>query len=179
MALTATVFNIRIELSDVDRGVYESFDVRIAQQPSETAEYMTTRLLAYALEYEEGIALSQGIAAADEPSIRIDDLTGRTLVWIEIGAPDADRLHRASKATERVAVYTHRDVRQFLPQLAAKKIHRAESIPIYAFDAKFIEELASLLDRRSELTISRTEGHLYVGVAGRTLETVIQEHHVG
>jgi uncharacterized protein YaeQ len=34
MALTATIYNLDIDLSDIDRGVYESFTLRVARQPS-------------------------------------------------------------------------------------------------------------------------------------------------
>ena len=94
MALTATIYNLDIELADIDRGVYETLQLRIARQPSETVEYMLTRVLAYCLEYTEGIALTEGVASGDEPAVLIRDLTGRMTAWIEVGLPE--RLGRAS-----------------------------------------------------------------------------------
>lgn len=178
MALTATTHNLLIELADVDRGVYETLDLRIARQPSETAEYMLMRLLAYCMEYGEGIELTQGVAAGDEPAVLIRDLTGRITAWIEVGMPDAERLHRGSKLAGRAAVYTHRNMAQLMENLAVKKIHRGAEIPILAFDRAFIEELAALLDRRTELTVTITERQLYVGILGRTLHTAIEEHRL-
>ena len=109
MALTATIYNFDIHLSDVDRNVYETLSLRVAQQPSETEEYLVTRVLAYCLEYTDGIAFTKGLAEPDTPAITVRDLTGALRGWIEIGSPDADRLHKASKASPRVAVYTHKD----------------------------------------------------------------------
>lgn len=179
MALTATIYQCAVELSDVDRGVYASLDLRLARQPSESAEFMVVRLLAYCLEYAEGIAFTQGVAAKDEPAVWVRDPTGALLAWIEVGLPDAERLHRGSRAAERAAVYTHRDVDQLLKQLAGKRIHRAEAIPVYALDRRFVEELAALLDRRNSLAITVTEGQLYVAVGGRTLETRVKEYRIG
>src|SRR6266566_7386931 len=51
MALTATIYNLSVDLADIDRGVYEKLDVCIARQPSETIEYMFMRVIAYCLEY--------------------------------------------------------------------------------------------------------------------------------
>jgi len=34
VALTATIYNFDIELANVDRGVYETIALRVAQQPS-------------------------------------------------------------------------------------------------------------------------------------------------
>ncbi len=178
MPLTATVYNLAVELADIDRGVYETFDLRIAQQPSETAEYMLTRALAYCLEFTEGIALTQGVAAGDEPAVWIRDLTGKITVWIEVGMPDAERLHRASKLANRVAVYTHRDIRQLLGQLSGKKIHRSEHIAIHAFDKAFIDALVPLIERRTKIALTVTERQLYVEVVEKTMNTTIVEHRL-
>src|SRR5918997_3619232 len=141
MALTATIHNFDIQLSDVDRGVYESLSLRVARHPSETEEYLLTRVLAYCLEYAEGIAFSKGLAEPDEPALSVRDLTGALRVWIDVGAPDAARLHKASKAAPRVAVYTHRPPAQLLRPLAGERIHRAEELELYAFDREVIDPL--------------------------------------
>jgi uncharacterized protein YaeQ len=179
MALTATVFNLAVELADIDRGVYETLDLRVARQPSETPEYMLMRVLAYCLEYTEGIAFTEGVAAVDEPAVVVRDLTGRITAWIEVGMPDAERLHRGSKLAGRAALYTHRDLRQVVANFAGRRIHRAEEIPIYSFDRAFVEEVAALIEKRTELSISITERQLYLDIAGRHFETTIHEQKVG
>ncbi|MFA5910315.1 MAG: YaeQ family protein [Vicinamibacterales bacterium] len=178
MALTATVFNLDTELADIDRGVYETLAIRMARQPSETPEYMLARYLAYCLEYAEGIAFTEGVAAGgEEPAVVIRDLTGRLTAWIEVGMPGADRLHRGSKKAGRVAVYTHRAVGQVLAQLNGQGIHRAAEIPVYEFGAGFIEEVAATIARRAKVAVSVTERQLYLDVDGRTFTTTIGEHH--
>jgi uncharacterized protein YaeQ len=176
VALTSTIYNVSVDLSDVDRGVYESFALRLAMHPSETMEYLVTRLLAYCLEYTEGIAMTTGLSDGDEPAITIRDLTGQLTGWIEVGAPDADRLHRASKLAGHVAVYTHRDIRILLGQLAGKRIHRAEDIAIYSFGGSFIRDVAEKFDRRVSVSLSVTEQHLYLDIGGASLSTVIERH---
>jgi uncharacterized protein YaeQ len=54
VAQTATVYTATIDLADMDRNVYETLELRVARHPSETAEYMLVRILAYCLEYREG-----------------------------------------------------------------------------------------------------------------------------
>ena len=46
MALGSTVYHLEIELSDVDRGVYETLSLKAAQHPSETPGYLVARVLA-------------------------------------------------------------------------------------------------------------------------------------
>src|SRR5216117_7836 len=154
MALTATIYNFDIELADADRRVYESLALRVARHPSESAEYLVTRVLAYVLEFAEGIEFSRGVSEPEEPAIAIRDLTGAITTWIEIGAPDAARLHKASKAAARVAVYTHKDPQQLLRNLAGERIHRAESIELYVVDRALVNALAERLERRLGFSMS-------------------------
>jgi uncharacterized protein YaeQ len=179
MALTATIYNFATQLSDIDRGVYETLDLRLARQPSETVEYMLMRFFAYCLEYTEGIAFTEGVAAGDEPAVVVRDLTGRVTGWFEVGAPDAERLHRGSKVAERTAVYTHRPIRLVLGELAGKKIHRGSEIPIYAFEPSFVSAVAEAIDRRVAISLSITERELYLGVGDRDFTTTVVEHRLG
>jgi uncharacterized protein YaeQ len=179
MAQTATIYSVGIDLSDLDRGVFETLDLRVARHPSETAEYMLVRILAYCLEYQEGIALTEGVSSGSEPALLVRDLTGRVTAWIEVGMPDASRLHRGSKLAGRVAVYTHRDARQLLGQLAGERIHRAGEIPVRTFDRSVIEEVAALVERRTSMAISVTAGEMYISMGDRTFVLPIVEHRIG
>ena len=158
--------------------MFETLELRVARHPSETAEYMLVRLLAYCLEYQEGIALTEGLSSGDEPALVVRDLTGRVTAWIEVGLPDASRLHRGSKLAGRAAVYTHRDARQLLSQLSGAKIHRAAEIPIRAFDRTAVEELAALIERRASLAVSVSGGELLVALGERTFTLAMTEHRI-
>jgi uncharacterized protein YaeQ len=171
MAHSATMYTFEIELADVDRQVYESLMLRVARHPSETEEYLLTRVLAYCLEYVDGITFSKGLADADEPALAVRDLTGSLRVWIDIGAPDADRLHKASKAAPRVAVYTHRDPVILLRQLAGHRIHRAEALELYAIDRALLAGLAQQLDRRMAVTLAVTDRQLYIST-GQSIDAL-------
>lgn len=165
------MYRVAVELSNVDRGVYESLDLRVARHPSETAEFLITRVLAYCLEYEEGITFGDGLSTADEPAVLVRDLTGRVAKWIEVGMPSAERLHRGVKLAGRAAVYTHRDLRQVLAQLEGQGVHRAAEVPVYAFPPSFIEALVRSLDRRASWTVNVIDAHLYVESAAGSVDT--------
>ena len=169
MALTATIHNFEIDLADSDRYVYETLVLRVARHPSESEDYLVTRVLAYALEFTEGIEFSRGISDPEEPTIAVRDLTGAIKVWIEIGTPDAARLHKASKTAGRVVVYTHKQPDQFLRQLAGEKIFRADALELYAIDRAFVAALASRLERRVAFGLSITDRELYISIGADTL----------
>jgi uncharacterized protein YaeQ len=120
-------------------------------------------VLAYALEYVEGIEFSKGgISDPDDPPVAVRDLTGAWRTWIEIGTPDADRLHKAAKSAPRVVVYVHKDPAQWLSRLAAAAIPRADRIEIYGIDRPLIARLTAHLERRVALSLSVADRELYV-----------------
>jgi len=176
VALTATIYNFDIDLSDADRHRYETLAVRMARHPSESEEYLVARLLAYCLEYADGIVFSAGLSDPDEPAVSVRDLTGALRVWVDIGSPDASRLHRASKSADRVVVYTHKDPTQWLRQLSSERIHRANEIEIVSFDRKLVASLVGRLARRIAMTVSVADRHVMVALDDAVLEGELTRH---
>lgn len=170
------VFEVR--LSDADRAVNETLTIRAARHPSETAEYLLTRLLAYCLEYTEGIEFSKGLSDPEEPAIAVRDLTGVMQTWIEIGAPDANRLHRAAKAAPNVAVYAHRGLDPLLARLDGERIHRAAEIRLHAVDPDLLAALVARLDRRMNLDLAISDRTLYISLGEQTLTGIVEERRL-
>lgn len=170
MALTSTIYTFDINLADTDRAVYETLSLRVACHPSETPESLVTRVLAYCLEYQEGIGFSGGVSDGAEPAIAIRDLSGAWVAWIDVGYPDAARLHRAAKLAPRVAVYVHKDPAVFLRQLAGERIFRAEDLALYQMDRDLLAGVVARLDRRVRFDLTIAEHHLYLTIGAETLE---------
>jgi len=178
LALSATIHQFSVQLSHVDRGVYEPLDLRLARHPSESEEFLCARLLAYCLEQREGLAFSKGLSDPDQPALEVRDLTGALRAWIEVGAPDAARLHRASKAASRVAVYTHHDAERYWESLAAERIHRAEALELYGLDRALIAALVARLERRMALELTVTDGTMYLAVGDEMLTGAVATHRL-
>jgi uncharacterized protein YaeQ len=174
MALNATVYVFNVRLADADRGVYETLNLRVARHPSESPEYLLTRLLAYCLEYTVGITFSKGLSDPEEPAIAVRDLTGTLLTWIDVGAPEGARLHKAAKAARRVVVYAHRDVDPWLSRLEGERIHRAAAVEIYAMDRELVGALVSRLERRMEFDLTVAERNLYVSFGDESLSGTVE-----
>jgi len=170
MALNATIHVFEIELADADRGVYESLSLRVARHPSEAEDYLLARVLAYCLEWSEGIGFSAGLSSPDEPAIYVRDPTGAYRCWIDIGVPDAARLHRASKAAPRVAVYTHKPAEQLRKALTGTRIHRVEQLHLVAIERAWLEQWVRRLERRMKFSLSVSGGQLYLTIGKETLE---------
>jgi uncharacterized protein YaeQ len=179
VAQGATIYNFNIDLSDLDRNIYEALNLRVALHPSEAVDHMLVRVLAYCLEYQDGISFSKGLAEADEPAVWVHDRTGALLAWIDVGAPASERLHRAAKLAGQVAVYTHKDIDILKHNLGRKTSGRIAQIPLYVIEPAFLAALEALLERRVDCRLSVQERQLYLDINGRSLQTAVVEHHLG
>lgn len=131
-------------------------------------------MLAYCLEYTDGIQFSaQGLSGPEEPAIAVRDATGALRVWIDIGLPDAARLHKATKAAPRVIVYTHKDPSRLIRQLSGERIHRLDALELYAVDRDFLAAWTAILTRRTKADLSVTDGHLYLTLGETTLSGTV------
>jgi uncharacterized protein YaeQ len=158
--------------------VYEALAIQVARHPSESEARLVARVLAYALEFTEGIAFSRGLSDPEEPSIAVRDLTGTIRVWIEVGMPDAARLHKACKAAPRVVVYTHKDPGQLVGRRAGERIHRAEAIELYAIDRSLIAAVVARLERRMGFALSVTDRQLFLSFGTETVNGAVVRHPV-
>ena len=180
MALASTLFRFRIDLSDVDRGVYETLDFRIAQHPSENTDYLLTRILAFALNYQEGLEFSPGgLSDPDQPALVAASGPSDIRLWIEIGNPSAKKLHRAAKSSRLVRVYTYKDPDVLVADIVSNKVYNADRIEIYSFPPKFLGRLAETLARDNAWNVIFSDGSLTI-TTGDFSETIeIARHAIG
>jgi uncharacterized protein YaeQ len=177
----ATLYRFRIDLSDVDRGVYEALDFRAALHPSESLIYLVTRVLAYALSFREGLGFSPGgLSDPDAPCLKIDSPAGGVELWIEIGNPSARKLHKASKAAETVKVFTYKDPIPLLAEIRSEKVHEAARLEIFSIDVRFLERVAESLEKDNSWNLMVSEGNLVLTLSGgRVEQTEVKRHFAG
>ena len=175
MALPATIHRFQIQLSDSARGVYEDLDLRVARHPSETPSFLLTRVLAYCLAFEPGVAFGGGLSTPDDPALWVKDLTGEVTAWIEVGLPAPARLHKASKSVGRVIVFPHRPFATWKRDCALERIHRADAIRIVALEPGFVGALEPRLQRNVRWDVSIHDGHMFLTWDGTAVGTRIEE----
>ena len=173
------MYRFAIELSDVDRGVYEALDLRVAQHPSESARRMLARVLAYVLRHEEGIDFGRGLSNVEEPAVWIKDLRGDVMAWIDVGLPAPARLHRASKTGAKVYVYTHKEPTPWLAELAKATVHAREGIEVWSLPAELLDALEPRLDRKMSWSVTVSDGRIYVQDGDETIEGAPRRHPLG
>lgn len=174
------LYRFQIELSDIDRGIYESLDFRTAQHPSETPPYLMTRALAYALSFQEGLEFSPaGLGDPEAPALRALGNHGVIDLWIEIGNPSARKLHKASKAAKQVVVYTYKDADVLVDDIMRNNVHRAAEIQIFAFNQKFLTLLEKQLSKNNRWSVVLQQGHLDIGSNGQSIATDLRRLRPG
>jgi uncharacterized protein YaeQ len=174
MALPSTIYRANIQISDIDRNVYETLQAAVARHPSETGERLVARLLAYALFHEEGLEFTRGISASDEPDLWSKGPDGRVTAWVEVGLPEAERLIKAARHAERVALLACGSSLPVWERLQLPKLAGVTNLSLTTLDQNFINRLVTLLERTISWEITVSGGTLYLQVAGQSLETPIQ-----
>lgn len=155
------LYKFLIDLSDVDRGIYQTLDFRTALHPSEIPSYLLSRVIAYALQYADGLEFSAaGLGDPDAPALLQKSLNGAIENWIEIGNASVKKLHKAGKASKNVVVYTYKNAEVLIAEIKNSDVHRADEIQIYQIDQKLLTQLEKHLEKSNRWTLLHQGGHL-------------------
>lgn len=161
MALSATPYKVDINLTDLDRGVYETLRFTVARHPSETEERMTARLLAYVLWYNESLAFGRGLSDVDEPALWEKSLDGRLLHWIEVGLPDAERITWCSRRAERVSLLAYGRVDLWESKVLAS-VASLKNVHVAKLPQEALATIAKDLPRAINWAVMVSEGSLFI-----------------
>ncbi len=162
MAEQSTLYRFDVELSDIDRSVYESLALRVACHPSEDEPRLVARVLAYCLLYEPDLEFGKGLSSSDEPALWRRGPAGDVLHWIDIGYPSADRMHRASKRAQKLTVVCHKGTEILAKEASKRRIHEAETVEVIALPPEMVAQIAEVATRTQSWTVVKTGEDLQV-----------------
>ena len=108
MALKATIFKVKLSLSNMNIHFYEDYSLTLARHPSENSLRMMARLLAYALNaQEENLTFTKGISADTEPDLWKINYDGSIDHWLELGHLDDRRIRQIASKAKKVSIFTY------------------------------------------------------------------------
>jgi len=170
MALRATVYKVELQVSDLDRQVFDAASLALARHPSETEERLMVRLLAFALHCGEGLAFGRGISSEDEAAVWQRDLAGNLRLWIEVGLPDERALRKACGKSDRVVLYTYggRTAARWWDQNGAA-LERLANLQVIDLPQDFTQALAAQAQRSLQAQVTVQDGELWFSVGDATL----------
>ncbi|WP_305046849.1 YaeQ family protein [Geoalkalibacter sp.] len=174
MALPSTIHRAVVQLSDVDRGIYETLQVTLARHPSETAQRLVLRLLAYAVCHAPELSFTKGICAGDEPDLWIREPDGRVKLWIEVGTPEPQRLLKACRHAEQVVLLTAGPGRFRWDAQYRELLTGLDNVRVLGVDYDFVSQVATGLERSITWELTISGGSLYLTSAKQTYETTLE-----
>ena len=155
MALKSTILKAQVSLSDMDRHYYQELSLTIAQHPSENAQRLMVRLLAYLLNADSDLEFTKGLCADDEPEIWRKSLSGEILLWVELGLPDEKRLKKAANQAQQVLLYTYGDSKQQQWwQKNQRKLASFSNVSVFSLDIDETQALSQMLARNMQFTVT-------------------------
>ena len=107
MALKATIFKVKLSLSNLNIHHYDDYTLTIARHPSENNLRMMARVLAFALSAQEEVQFTKGLSVDDEPTLWKINHDGSIDHWIELGHLDERRIRQACARAKVVSIYTY------------------------------------------------------------------------
>lgn len=175
MALKATIHKASVSFSDLDRNVYADHEITIARHPSETAERMMVRLLAWVLNTPENndhgtLEFGKDMFEPEEPSLVRNDLTGLRMHEIEIGQPEEKRLVRACGRSKAVTVYGFSNTTAAWWAGVAEKLSKVRNLIVWQLPPEQTQALAALVDRTMTLQITVQDGVITVDGGGKSVD---------
>ena len=170
MALKSTIFKAELQVSDLDRGHFETHMLTIARHPSETDERMMVRILAFAFNADEALEFGRGLSSEDEPDLVKRDLTGAIELWIDVGLPDEREIRKASgrAAAVKVYIYGGRSAAKWWAQNEAA-LERLKNVSVIEIPEAVADEVTALAERNMRLQCTIQDAQIWLAANGETL----------
>lgn len=169
MALKSTVFKAELQISDMDRGHYQTHSVTVARHPSETDERMMMRILAFIVHASDYLIFAEGLASPDEPDLWEKDLTGAVALWIMVGLPDEKQIKKALSRSKQVVIYSYGGSAVDL-WWSAIAHHKFNNVSVMNIEPKISQALVALVERTMKLHCTIQDGTIWVSNADNTIE---------
>lgn len=173
MALKATIYKAAVNIADLDRNQFMDISLTLARHPSETAERMMLRLLAWILYADERLQFTRGLSVDDEPELwLLNDHLGVDL-WIELGLPEERRIKKACSHSQQVVLlaYNSRAAQTWWQQNQAA-MAGFRNLTIWYLDDAQLSRLADLAGRNMSLQATLQEGTIWLSDSQNNLEII-------
>jgi uncharacterized protein YaeQ len=163
MALKATIFKAELNISDMDRGYYQTHSLTIARHPSETDERMMVRILAFALHAHPALTFTRGLSSDDEPDLWQKSLSDEIELWIDLGQPDEKRIRKACGRAREVFIYTYSgSSAEIWWEQNRDRLRRFDNLSVIDLPLETSQALAGLAQRTLQLQGTIQDGQAWL-----------------
>ena len=170
MALKATIYKVKLEISDCDRNYFHSHELTISCHPSETEQRMMVRLLAFALYASDDLSFTKGLCADDEPELWNKNLSGEIEQWISLGQIDEKQLRKSLGRSKQVIIMTYNGNKSSIWwEKNHSKYSQLNNLQIHNIKTEDVTAMQDFVSRNMDLQLTIQEGIIWLSDSSQTI----------
>lgn len=149
-----------MNIADMTRHYYQQHQFTAAMHPSENELRFVIRLIAFALNADEGLTFTKGLNTDDEPELWHKSLSDEILLWVDFGQVDEKRIRKACGRAQQVKIYTYSDRKSAeWWKLNQQKLERYSNLSIFHIRSDAAE---TLFNRKMDLQCSIEDDNVLI-----------------
>lgn len=162
-----------MQISDLGRHHYETYNHTVARHPSETDERMMIRLIAFALFAHEDLTFTRGLSTDSEPELWQMSPSGEIDLWVELGQPDEKRIRQACGKAKHVVIISYGD-RKAEPwwQKNSDALNRCRNLTVLYIPLANGSELSAMVNRTMQLQFTIDDGQVWINSGERNIDII-------
>ena len=170
MAIKATIYKVKLDISDCDRNYFHSHYLTISCHPSETEQRMMVRLLAFSLFASDSLTFTKGLCADDEPELWDKNLIGEIELWISLGQIDEKQLRKSLGRSKKVIIFTYAGQKSSTWWNKNKQQYSLlKNLQIINIKTEDVAAMQDLVSRNMALQITIQEGIIWLSDSNQTI----------
>lgn len=181
MAANATIIKAQLQIADMDRHYYQDHSLTLAQHPSESAERLMVRLLAFALNASGTLTFGRGLSSeSNDPELFERSLSDEIELWVEFGQSDEKWLRKACGRAKKVQLFAYggRSVPIWWEQ-NQRPLERYRNLQVWEIPEEAVDAMAGLVARTMSLQCNISDGQVWLakGADAVTVEPVLLKNY--
>ena len=168
--VSTLVCKARLNIADIDRQYYQSHQLTLAQQSTESIRTSMMRIVAYIYNANESLTIRKQQWNEDQPELIDKTSENEIKLWVDLGEPNIKRVKKACKLSKNVIIYTYN--KQHIESWWDKnrnKLNHFRNLEVYSITTN---ELEKLNNKRMNLHCTLEDGDLQIsdGVENFSIE---------
>jgi len=155
------VCKARLSIADIDRHYYQSHQLTLAQQSTDTVNKSMMRIVAYIYNANDKLTVRKQQWRDDQPElIEQSDDDNQIKLWIDLGQPNFKRIKKACRLSKSVIVYSYnKNHTDSWWDKNKSKLNQFKNLEVYSVNA---DDLEKLNNKRMTLNCTLQDGDLQI-----------------
>ena len=167
------VCKARLSIADIDRHYYQSHQITLAQQSTETIRKSMMRIIAYIYNANEQLCIRKQQWRDDQPELIEQSADNKIKLWIDLGQPDLKRIKKACRLSNKVIIYTYnKNAGESWWDKNKSKFNQFKNLKVYSINS---DDLGLLNNKRMSLDCTLQDGDLQINNGNHNLHIQRQQ----